>query len=176
VNRMELDFVPQTSRRMVIGWLLLAFALVLLGLELFYLENSLQPETDRLTAQINSQSQALRPTRVVQRFKKEDLEAMVRAQKDVSTALYLPWPDLFQFMDRASSKNLGLLSLEPDTAKGQLIVTAEARNSDAMLGFYHNMSASPMFRDVSLQSHTVNDTDPDHPIRFRLRAQWVIGK
>jgi Tfp pilus assembly protein PilN len=107
----------------------------------------------------------------------EELTLALQNAKEVSRKLSFPWGRLFTTLGLSSvQKDLALVSVEPDANTGQLVVVGEARNFRAMLYFLHALQASPMFEDVSLQSHYINHTIEENPIRFRLLAKWSTSK
>jgi hypothetical protein len=90
-----------------------------------------------------------------------------------SVELSLPWQAFFVEIGRASgSGEVALLSIEPDPAKGNLVLVAEGRDLNAMLRFISDLQKSPTFSEVALQSHTINRNVPEKPVRFRLTANW----
>ena len=174
MKHLDLDFIEDGATRSVPGIVAVLIGLMLLGLELLYVTGRLQTQQEHLTSHLEAQQRVLRPVVPVSRWKADELVLLTKAAHQIDGELNLPWQDLFSFMDNASGKDLNLLSLEPDSNKGQLILTAEARDYSAMLDFYAAMQASKLFSDVALQSHVVNQNVAELPIRFRLRARWMI--
>lgn len=174
MNQLNVDFVVKDQASAWQRWALVVLGMGLLTVQGVYLFGQLQPELDSLNASLTKQVQTLHRPAPVSRLKPEAFAALLKQAHEVDQQLNIPWNPLFSFMDRASGKDLALLSLEPDTAKGQLVITAEARNFAAMLNFYAAMQDSALFSDVALQSHAINHNVPEQPIRFRLRALWMI--
>jgi Tfp pilus assembly protein PilN len=71
--------------------------------------------------------------------------------------------------------DIALLSLAPDARKGQLRISAEARDLEAMLAFHQRLEASAELSDVSLLNHEVKVKQPERPILFNLLATWEVG-
>jgi Tfp pilus assembly protein PilN len=84
----------------------------------------------------------------------------------------LPWRDLQDAVAAATPPNIALLALEPDARKQILKITAEAKNSDEMVGYIELLKQQEFFRSAALARHEIGEQDPNHPIRFQVEAQW----
>ena len=87
--------------------------------------------------------------------------------------LNLPWQELQAALGHATPSGVALLALEPDAAKRTLKITAQSRNSAAMLAYLHALKQQPMFSSVVLVRHEIHDQEPGAPIHFQLQTQWV---
>lgn len=173
MKHIALDFVHPAPWGGHLRWVLLLLGLAVGGAQLLYYGLDLAPQETALQSRLQQQGRALQRTDdSAPALKPADLSALIQQARQVDGQLNMPWNALFAFMDQASGRNLALLALEPDPAKGQLMVTAEARDFPSMLRFYSGMQASALFSDVVLQSHVINHNVPEQPIRFRLRARW----
>ncbi|MBI4293736.1 MAG: PilN domain-containing protein [Betaproteobacteria bacterium] len=117
------------------------------------------------------QTAAVRPAGDLQKVALE----MKRAS-EVAFALKLPWNDLFASVEAANTPNVALLSIESDTGKRQVKITAEAKDPESMLDYLRFLGAQPKLANVYLQSHQVQQQDPQRPVRFVLGADWVSGQ
>jgi Tfp pilus assembly protein PilN len=111
----------------------------------------------------------------VQRSISADVQLSAEKTKAQSTAiqkLNLPWRDLLDTAERATPKNIALLSLEPDAGKNILLVVAESANSEAMLDYVSQLKGKDLFVDVRLVMHEINKQDPFAPYRFQIEARW----
>lgn len=87
--------------------------------------------------------------------------------------LNLPWQALQDALATATPPVIALLALEPDAGKRILKITAESRNSDAMIDYIEQLKQQEIFGDgVQLISHEINQFDPHKPLRFQLEAHW----
>lgn len=86
--------------------------------------------------------------------------------------LNLPWRELHDMVQAATPATVALLALEPDAKKRVLRITAEAKDSEAMIEYIEQMKAQGWFSNVALARHEINDQDQNHPVRFQLDAQW----
>jgi len=88
------------------------------------------------------------------------------------TQLNLPWRALFGILETTKPATIAILSMEPDGKKQSLKLHAEAKTPDDMIGFVDLLKQQPIFADVLLQKHEINDQDPNRPYRFTLDARW----
>ncbi len=103
----------------------------------------------------------------------QQLRIEVKNANEVLLQLSLPWDRLFQTVESANSDNIALLGIDPDSKRGQIKVSGEAKDFDALLGYIRTLQASNFFTGVYLQHHQVQELDPDKPIRFTLDASWT---
>ena len=87
--------------------------------------------------------------------------------------LNLPWRALHDAIADATPAEIAMLALEPDARKRSMKITAEAKSSDAMIGYVEELKKQELFGSVSLTRHEVNEQDPARPIRFQIEAEWV---
>lgn len=102
----------------------------------------------------------------------EELALEVKRANEVLRQLTLPWDDLFQAVESSSGKEIALLALEPDTEKQVVVIRGEARDFAGLLNYVTQLERREVFGPVYLQSHQVQQDDPDKPVRFSLLADW----
>jgi len=103
---------------------------------------------------------------------KETLAREVARANEVLRRITLPWDELFRAVEAASPNNVALLTADPDPDKQQLKIVGEAKDVTSLLEYMHQLEADPMFQTVTLQSHQIQQQDPQRPIRFALLASW----
>lgn len=86
--------------------------------------------------------------------------------------LNLPWPQLFDAVESATPDAIAVLSLTPDPAAETLTIAAESLTTESMLSYVRLLKAQPLFDEVSVGRHEINDKDPHKPIRFEVAAHW----
>ena len=101
-----------------------------------------------------------------------ELAMEVKHANEVLHQLSLPWEALFQTVESAGGKDVTLLALEPDTEKRLVKISGEAKNIAALLEYVKQLEGRNVFGTVYLQSHQVQQQDPDKPVRFSLLAVW----
>jgi len=94
-----------------------------------------------------------------------------RATAAVLRELEVPWASLLAALESVAGRNVALLSIEPSAQRQELRITAEAKNSGAMLDFLDALRAQSM-HEVTLVSHQIQPQMPGAPLRFQARARW----
>jgi len=165
-RRLELDYVASPRPPLWLGVLVLAAALGI-GAELFARYHDAQLELARLEAATSLVSPQRRPARAVP---KERLDEEVRAAEAVVRQLTLPWASLIETLERAATREVAVLQLQPDAQTRALRLTAEARNREAMFAYVRRLAAAQSLADVHVLSHQVQLDDPQKPIQFTVQA------
>lgn len=98
--------------------------------------------------------------------------AQAAAINAIVSQLNLPWRAVHDALAAGTPATIALLALEPDARRHVLRITAEAADSDGMVGYVEQLKRQELFTDVVLVSHAVNDADPNKPLRFELEASW----
>jgi Tfp pilus assembly protein PilN len=99
-------------------------------------------------------------------------EAQAGAVNAAILRLNVPWRELEDAIGAATPANIALLALDPDPKKQLLKITAEARNSDDMVGYVQVLKQQEFFTGAALVRHEIGEQDPNHPIRFQVEVQW----
>jgi len=103
------------------------------------------------------------------------LDAEIRQANAVLRHLTLPWEGLFRVVESASqqhSKQIALLSIQPDAEKRQVRISGEAKGLDVLLDYVRRLSKSDSVANVYLLSHQVQSQDRERPVSFSLIAEW----
>ena len=106
----------------------------------------------------------------------QKLAVEVKRASEVALQLKLPWKELFASVEAANTPNVALLSIESETGKRQIKLAGEAKDLDFLLDYIRALAAQPRLANVYLQSHHLQQQDPEHPVRFVLGADWVSGQ
>lgn len=99
-------------------------------------------------------------------------EAQAVAVNAAILQLNLPWRQLQDAIAAANAPTVALLALDPDPRKQTLKITAEAKNSDDMVGYIEQLKQQEFFSGAALLRHETNDQDPNRPLRFQMEVQW----
>ncbi|WP_460126530.1 PilN domain-containing protein [Pseudomonas sp. S2_C03] len=177
MRTLNLDFQPR-RRSGPLGWTLLVLGGVLalsclvisqrLGEQVEQQQGHLQT-TQRVLTGDNGTRVSLTPAET-----REQAQNLAEMRK-VSQQLRRPWESLFAMLETMPRTDIALLTLTPDARKGQVRISAEAKDLEAMLDFHRNLEASDELSDVSLLSHEIVANVPEHPVQFNLSATWEIG-
>jgi hypothetical protein len=122
----------------------------------------------RLAASIRAHAPA------VQRDPTADARIAVSAQQ-AATDLATPWTLLLSELEQASKDSQGqvaLLGVEPDHAKHNVRVSAEARTLALALAYVQRLQSSHSLEYPMLDRHEVRADDAQHPVRFELTGEW----
>ena len=169
------DFVAIPRSWWVVRWVLFVVGAVGLGGIVAYQQMELHPQLQTLRAQVQAQRDSMGVKPVVSTMKPEVLNLAWKQAQAASVQLNLPWSSFFFGLhEAASAGKVALMSIEPDTTKGQVVLVSEARDLDSMLKFVSAMQQRPEFSSVVLLSHSINKAVPEKPVRFRLSAQWKV--
>jgi Tfp pilus assembly protein PilN len=103
---------------------------------------------------------------------RERLEREVKSAQATVRQLALPWAQLIDSLERASTKEVSVLHIQPDAQNRLLRVTAEARAQGPMLEYLRRLGATGSFGEVHLVSHQVREDDPRRPIQFAVQASF----
>lgn len=166
--RLDLDFIAPSRRPRWIGLLLLAVALTIGGDLALRLQDA-RTELNRLdTTQslLNLDRAPVKPVPV------ERLDEHVKASETVVRQLTLPWATLIETLESASTKDVAVMQVQPEALQGQLRVTAEARNQDAMWQYLDNLASAKTLANVHLLNHQVQVDDPQKPLQFSVQATF----
>lgn len=149
------------------GIILLAFELVPFGLALA----TRQQERDAVEALA---ARRLASVRALSSPAKPDpaLAAQIKVADQVARSLAMPWGDLLAALESAPQESVALLAIEPSTAKKVFRLTAEARDSKAMLAYLASLRTDHRLDNVVLVSHQLQVQTAGRPIRFQLQAGW----
>lgn len=168
-----LDY-QRSSQFPVAGAVLLALALAgLVAIGAYY--RNLSDRADGLEAkveQIERLAQRGRPGGKIDGGATEGMKDEVMHANLVLRQLSFPWEKLFNAVESSASKDVSLLELDPELEKGVVRIGGEARNFSAMLDYISRLEGQDAIGTVYLQSHQVQQKDPEKPVRFGLLAAW----
>jgi len=172
-----LDFQPR-RRSSPLGWSLLAGGVVL-ALTCIVIQHQVSGEAEQQQGHLQTTQRVLTgdtgaKVNLTPAETREQAQNLAEMRK-VSQQLRRPWERLFATLEAMPRDNIALLTLTPDARKGQVRISAEARDLDAMLDFHRRLEACDELSDVSLLSHEIVANVPEHPVQFNLSATWEIG-
>jgi Tfp pilus assembly protein PilN len=101
-----------------------------------------------------------------------EMQQEIRNANQVVQQMTLPWDRLFKELETAASKEIALLSVQPDVSSRQVRISGEAKDFKAMLDYARRLKQTDMLRDVILLGHEVKAQDPQRPVAFTLAAGW----
>jgi Tfp pilus assembly protein PilN len=167
-RRIELDYVAAPSAPQWIGVSVLILALAVAGFLVLRYRDA-QNQLVALDAASGLLNADRRPQRAVP---KERLEQEAKIIDAAVRQLTLPWAQMIEAVERASSSDVVVLQLQPEAQQRTLRLTAEAKNGEAMLGYVRRLGESRALSAVYLASHQVQMEDPLRPIQFSVQASF----
>jgi Tfp pilus assembly protein PilN len=173
MQRLDLDY--RRSRRdfpWVVAALIIVGVVCASGGIWYY--QLLEQEIATLEREVRRLEKAVHPISRKSVHEERDFGPELKRADQVIRQLALPWDQLFQAVEAASSKNVALLAIQPDAVRREVQISAEAKNFNAMLGYVERLQSGDWFAKVRLENHQVREQDPQQPVRFTLAASWGV--
>lgn len=167
---LQLDFSPHRTRlRNTMGGA--AFVVCLLaGSALLASQRSLDERISQYAVQQDQHGK-----RVGSNARRDPLLLSEEKQaKEAQHALDMPWNSLFGALEQAQSVSSGvhLLSVQPNPAKGEVMLGGEAEDFATLMDYLKVLRAQPQFSDVVLVNQRLTDDENQTCLAFTLLAQW----
>lgn len=175
---LRLEFAPGARRVLWPGLFMLAGVLALVAVELAQLGDAMSERRRIQTTLADLESRQARIVAIRPPTTKPDpaFLAKVRTAQRVARDLTTPWADLLDSIESAPQQSVALLAVVPSSSKRSIRLTAEARDSAAMLGYLAALQNDSRLNAVVLVSHQLQSQTPGTPIRFQLQAEWGGAK
>lgn len=112
------------------------------------------------------------------RFKSRDREISQEIRQEIKAAniilgqINLPWDVLFDSIGHAASKDIALLSLQPNASSQSIKISGEARNMSVLLDFVEAIEREVVFTNAYLVNYKIKQDSPQQPIIFLLTTSW----
>jgi hypothetical protein len=100
---------------------------------------------------------------------------VAQSVRQAALDLATPWTRLLAELEQASKDAEGqvaLLGVEPDHAKHNVRVSAEARTLPLALAYVQRLQSSRSLVYPMLDRHEIRADDAQHPVRFELTGEW----
>lgn len=112
------------------------------------------------------------PRTPIARITQETQQELKQAD-EILRQINLPWEALFDSLEYAASKDVALLSVQPNVASRAVRINGEARNLAALTDFVEAIEREDVFENAYLLSYKVKKENPHRPIVFSLTATWI---
>lgn len=121
------------------------------------------------------QQKAVPRTRGTSRIREfsQEIGKEVAQANVVLDQLNLPWEELFDSIEQATTEDIALLSLQPNFTNRSLRLNGEAKSMAELLDFVEALERERMFENVHLLNYKVKQDNPHRPIIFLLHAEWI---
>jgi hypothetical protein len=150
-------------------WMLLALSLIAVA-GCVVAANELR----RQIAQATSELATLQPSAAREERKTAGSIARERARSvnDAIRRLNLPWEAIFAALNAAATRQVALLSLEPDPSAGVVHLMGEARSTEALFSLQRRLEGQAGIASALVSRHEVQGDRPGAPVRFSIEARW----
>jgi hypothetical protein len=96
----------------------------------------------------------------------------LRAARETIARLSLSWDELFGALESSAATDVALLSIEPDSRGGTVLVTGEAQDFAAALRYVGRLDTAKSLRGAHLVKHELRQGDARRPLVFTASARW----
>ena len=172
--KLSIDFSPRRRPRFsLLGPALLVFALLALGLSGWRYQQLAWDIAATRAIVPRPQGQ---PTPAADGF---SAAARQNRKDELAWAIQLvdrldaPWDGLLLAFQQANANEINLLSIEPDSQRQEVRLGAAARDRAALAAYLERVRKSAALGEPYLFSQQASQEDPDHSLRFVLRAHWT---
>ena len=100
------------------------------------------------------------------------VELAAKQSQAVMRELTVPWQNLLSIVEGYPAHDVALIGIDQNPAQGQIRITAEAKDFDAMIAYMKYLQGSALLREAVLNTHLVETTVPGTPVRFQIAAVW----
>jgi Tfp pilus assembly protein PilN len=172
VESIKLDYLSD-GRNVFLGTTLLVLGVLgtLLMVWRYHQEDLNIAQQEALVSSIRS-ARVSRSDRMPVEKDSEQIVLETNQAKAIILELNLPWKELFEAIESYRKEDVAVLTIEPDAQKSIVRINAEAKSLESMTGYLAYLQQLPLFRDVELMNHQVQEQDPQQPVRFMIQASW----
>ncbi len=180
MSRLKLKFpyqeqaIPQVDIALLVVGL---FLLVITILQYRHVTEEINYWTTRVERLEKQQQQKIAPrARTSSRVREfsQEIRKEIGQANGVLDQINLPWDGLFDAIEHASSKEVALLSLQPNVANRVLRINGEAKDMAKLLDFVEALEREEIFQNVHLVNYKIKQDNPHKPIIFLLSAAWIV--
>jgi hypothetical protein len=92
--------------------------------------------------------------------------------KETVQRLSMPWDELFQALEAASSDQVALLGIQPDPKAGTVVISGDSKDYLAALTYVMNLGRTGALGDVQLVRHEMK-REQGKVVGFSVSARWT---
>lgn len=174
METMKLDYQAD-GRNTWVGAILLVTGLSLMLLMVWnYQEESKSVSRQELLLASILKAPASRMEVLPARKDTEQVALEIKQANAIIFELNLPWKELFEAFEVTRNTDIAVLAIEPDAQKGFVRISGEAKSLESLPAYLGYLQKVPLFKDVALLNHQVQQQDPQRPVRFMLQATWGV--
>ena len=176
VNALPIDFLqPAVPRGRLVGWGLLVIATALSSMAALHHDAAVRGHAVAAgrASQAEKRLRTALPELSPRAIDPATATALRRADAIIGE-LSVPWEELFDALEAADPKQLGLLVVSPVRRERSLRVTGEARTVTEVLAYVDRMAAQPSLHQVHLLNYQSVVRDGVPVVSFTLAAAWRL--
>jgi len=168
-QRLDLDFSPARSTG-PFGWMLLAIGVTAATLAAFQFQSA-EASLKALSGELSSANGRIASVEDGPRAGPPLDPRVSKAANQVARELQVPWAELLAALEAVPTPEVALLGVEPSAQRHVVRITAEAKNSSAMLDYLEALHGH-QFSEIWLLSHQIQAQTPGTPTRFIVQLKW----
>jgi Tfp pilus assembly protein PilN len=171
-NTLHLDFAGKPRLANKLGWALLLGGLTLLALTAASVYPLLrtQEQTKVDLEKAETLAAAMRAPKKSLMTAKE--RSTVNRALEIQHQLLYPWKGLLTLMEAEQQQDVALLGLDPKFPTSQIRITAEAKDTQAMLVYVDRLQKNTLLEYPTLTTQQLMTRQPGVPIKFQVVAKW----
>lgn len=102
--------------------------------------------------------------------------AMLSQSDQAMRRIAAPWGTLLDALEQAQmkSESVALLGIEPDSTRGRLRVSGEAKNFAALVDYMGFLEGQGGLSALRLLTQQIKREDAEHPVVFQFEAKWGV--
>lgn len=174
MRTMTLDFLHPHRSWATVGALLLIAGLIASGVVVWRHQSLLTERSEIGLQLVNSKPFERRNVSEVRGTTGDPKLVMLEVSRAnaVLAKLAVPWDTLFSELESASSPDVSLLSVQPESAGKQVRLSGAARRFESVLEYIARLEKGASFANVVLVGHELRP-DAQYAAAFTLTAEWV---
>lgn len=109
------------------------------------------------------------PSKTQARKATSDLATTEEQRRGLNTVirqLNTPWQDLFDQLEKTTSADIALISIEPDAKRATIRLVAEAKRLETLLAYASDLQQQGVLGRLTYSKHETNDQDSNKPVRL----------
>ncbi len=173
MNTLSLDFHPRSPQASTrpLAWAALAIAGVAAAATAWHLLQA-GDELDARRVRHQVLEARLRPVPRRAEVVGPALAHRIASANQAIDALAVPWAGLFQAIESADARGLGVMSLVPNARTRALRLSGEARSVPELLAYVDRLAAQRSLEQVRLEGYETVKRDGVDVVSFTLAATW----
>jgi Tfp pilus assembly protein PilN len=182
MHRLRLKFPYPGQQSQIIDYSLLALGLLALASVLYllklsteninYWENRVERLENQQQPNISTRHRTSHRRRDPSQQITQEIRQEIKKASEIMGQLNLPWESFFNAIEFAASKEVALLSLQPNVANQNIRINGEARNITVLLDFVEALERENVFEKAHLLNYKIKQDSPQRPIIFLITATW----